>query len=199
MHRLARVLPALALLACQGEQPDSQPASESPPAVDAERLAQARATADALGGDLMAMLTGELQRGGPQAALAVCADSAQVRTRAHEESGVMVRRVGTRVRNPANTPDSLEQAVLAAFQATLLAGGQPTDTVIMQALAGGGTRLRLLRPVRVQEGCLACHGPAEGIAPEVRAVLAERYPEDQATGYAVGELRGAVSVQVDRP
>jgi hypothetical protein len=30
----------------------------------------------------------------------------------------------------------------------------------------------------------------------VRELLAERYPDDEATGYAVGELRGGISVRL---
>jgi hypothetical protein len=37
-----------------------------------------------------------------------------------------------------------------------------------------------------------------GIPASVKAVLARRYPNDQATGYNVGDLRGAVSVQLDQ-
>lgn len=179
------------LLACQ-----PQGRATAPPAIDSVRLREARTAASALGSDLLTMLTQELARGGPAAAIAVCADSAQVRTSRHQQAGIVVRRVGTRVRNPANMPDSLEAAILAAFQADLAAGRLPADTTVLEALAGGHTRLRYLRPVRVQEPCLTCHGPATGIPDSVRAILAQRYPNDQATGYALGELRGAVSVQV---
>ena len=44
--------------------------------------------------------------------------------------------------------------------------------------------------------CLTCHGPVEAIPPEVRAVLRKRYPSDQATGYSVGDLRGAAWAEV---
>ncbi len=191
--RTTLLLCVLLLASCA---PDAR--VEPPPPLDAAMLADATRAANALGGDLIAMLTGELKRGGPDAAIAICADSAQARTRQHQEAGLAVRRVGTRVRNPENAPDSFERVVLDAFEASLAAGQLPADTVVMQALAGGGTRLRYLRPVRVQEGCLACHGAPENIPPSVRAVLAARYPEDRATGYAVGDLRGAVSVVVDR-
>lgn len=43
-----------------------------------------------------------------------------------------------------------------------------------------------------------CHGPGNSIPDTVRAMLAARYPDDRATGYAVGDLRGAISVQVDQ-
>lgn len=38
--------------------------------------------------------------------------------------------------------------------------------------------------------CLKCHGGAEDIAGGTRAVLAEKYPRDRATGYQLGDLRG---------
>ncbi|MBK7927605.1 MAG: DUF3365 domain-containing protein [Bryobacterales bacterium] len=44
--------------------------------------------------------------------------------------------------------------------------------------------------------CLSCHGPAGSIPPEVKKILTERYPHDTATGYASGEVRGAIAVKV---
>ena len=42
--------------------------------------------------------------------------------------------------------------------------------------------------------CLACHGSE--VSPEVREAIAARYPGDRATGFAVGDLRGALWVEV---
>jgi hypothetical protein len=44
--------------------------------------------------------------------------------------------------------------------------------------------------------CLQCHGPGENISAEVAAILAERYPDDGATGHEKGDLRGLVSVTI---
>lgn len=54
-----------------------------------------------------------------------------------------------------------------------------------------------MKPLVVGGACLACHGPREDIDPDVREVLDRRYPEDEATGYATGDFRGAISVTVD--
>jgi hypothetical protein len=35
-----------------------------------------------------------------------------------------------------------------------------------------------------------CHGPKEQLIPEVKEQLAKLYPEDSATGFSEGELRG---------
>jgi hypothetical protein len=204
LRRLARRFDRLAsppamvaiTLLLSGACRDTRPSSAVTIPPDSADLAVARDAATELGRDLMAMLTSELARGGPAAAIAVCADSAQERTQRHQRAGVMVRRVGTRVRNPGNVPDSLEQQVLARFAATVAAGGSPTDTAFVVRTATGDAELRLLRPVRIQKPCLGCHGPAGELSAEVRQTIASRYPNDQATGYALGDLRGAVSVRL---
>ena len=53
-----------------------------------------------------------------------------------------------------------------------------------------GDRVGLLRPIGVQAPCLACHGAAEGLAPEIRDRIGSAYPGDRATGFQLGELRG---------
>lgn len=60
----------------------------------------------------------------------------------------------------------------------------------------GRRELRYVRPLVMAELCLQCHGPVEGIDASTRALIAERYPGDEAVGFAVGELRGIVSVRV---
>jgi hypothetical protein len=57
----------------------------------------------------------------------------------------------------------------------------------------GGT-VRYYRPLLVVPMCVTCHGPRESLPDEVQRLLAERYPEDAATGYGPGELRGVIRV-----
>lgn len=160
---------------------------------DSASLARARSAADDLGRDLVGMLTAELQRGGPEGAIAICADSAQQRTARHAAAGVTVRRVGTRVRNPINAPDTTERAVLAAFAAAIESNRPMPDTSFVTADGAGAA---YVRAIRMQPQCLACHGDPATFTPAVRRVLAERYPSDAATGYREGDLRGAISVRV---
>jgi hypothetical protein len=183
--------------ACTGEQPSP---TMSPPVADSTHVASARAAADALGPDLMGMLMQQLQASGPEAAFAVCADSAQLRTARHSAAGVQVRRVGTRVRNPANAPDSLEQRVLE-YLATELAGARLPQEHMEVAATGAdhAWELRYFRPIVVAERCLTCHGDRATIPAPVQRVIAERYPTDAAVGYAAGELRGAIAVRVALP
>jgi hypothetical protein len=56
--------------------------------------------------------------------------------------------------------------------------------------------LRYLKPVVANAMCLTCHGEKAKIPPAVQAVLAREYPDDHATGFSVGDVRGAVSVRI---
>lgn len=45
--------------------------------------------------------------------------------------------------------------------------------------------------------CLACHGNTQtDIAPETFQILAEKYPNDKATNYKMGELRGLWKIKI---
>ena len=46
----------------------------------------------------------------------------------------------------------------------------------------------------VAEVCLTCHGPSDLLADDLKAALSKDYPLDRATGYAAGEVRGALTV-----
>lgn len=169
----------------------------APPVADSLSVARARAAADALGRDLVTMLQGELRRGGPTAAVAVCADSAQRVTARHATDGVVVRRVGTRLRNPANAPDSLETRLLEYLGQQKLAGTMPSEVLeVHRSGADGEWELRYLRPIVMAPFCTTCHGDAGQIPADVRQLIADRYPDDSAVGYAEGDLRGAITVRV---
>ena len=60
----------------------------------------------------------------------------------------------------------------------------------------GGEALRYLKPVVTSAMCLTCHGEKAKIPPAVQAILARDYPDDHATGFSVGDVRGAVSVRI---
>lgn len=163
-----------------------------------EELAAARAreAADALTADLMSALRAELEAGGPGEAIRVCAEVAQEIAAARSTGGLTVRRVSRRPRNPADRPDAYELARLEAWNETLTAGEALPEESIERVETEDGAMLRAMRPITVKPLCLQCHGDPESFSPEVREILAESYPEDEAVGYEAGDLRGAISVTV---
>lgn len=166
---------------------------------DSASLRAARDAAGALGQGLMKELLTRLASGGPDSALVFCTDSAQALTARYQLAGVDVHRTSLRVRNPSNAPDSAEVRVLEYLAGLKAAGTLPPEYVEVRRSGDGSRELRFFRPVTVAAGCLTCHGAAESIAPSIRRLLAERYPNDQATGYSEGDLRGAVAVRVAPP
>ncbi len=158
-------------------------------------LVRAHQAAAVLTTELLGRLRQELDAGGPAKAIAVCSEVAPAIAARLSRDGLTVRRVGTRVRNPANAPDPFEAAVLARWQEGIRRGVAPREDDAWVD-ADGVRTLRVMRPIMTGKLCLACHGETAKLAPAVRAALAERYPTDRATGYREGDLRGAVSVTV---
>jgi len=109
-----------------------------------------------------------------------------------EELGVEIKRTSSRVRNPLNAPDADEQAALEYFEREA-ARGNPLPQHLIRRLDG---EARYYRPIVVADFCTACHGPRDALDPAVLDVLARRYPDDRATGYAPGDFRGVIRVSI---
>jgi hypothetical protein len=185
----------LAAVGCGGSTTSEAPAEEQPEETPHLALARARDAARALGKDLSSRLFAELGSGGPAAALKVCADVAQEASASHSVDGLTVRRVSTKPRNTADEPDDYERARLEEY-ASIDVNELPEET--WEIVEADDARiLRYMRPITIKQPCLACHGNTEKMDAEVVAFLQERYPEDKATGYRAGDLRGAVTVTVE--
>jgi hypothetical protein len=52
-----------------------------------------------------------------------------------------------------------------------------------------------MKALPVKPLCLTCHGTERTIPESVQIRLAKEYPNDKATGYAAGQIRGAVSIK----
>jgi len=146
-------------------------------------------------------LEAHLSAGGPIRAIAVCADTAQVMTEAiGQERALAIRRVSDRWRNPLDEPDGFERSVLTLFgqalrETTLTDASEHSEVV----LENGRRVFRYMKPIRIAGMCTACHGEPSRMDPALREVISDRYPDDRATGYAIGDLRGAVSIRVSLP
>ncbi len=160
-----------------------------------DALTRAREASQSMAEDLMGKLFAGLDVGGPAQAAEVCADIAQAHTAQYSTGDLFVRRVSTKTRNPANRPDLFELDQLRRMEALHDQGQLPAE---VSAVAEIGDRrfLRYMKPIVLMEPCLTCHGDPEQIPAEVLALMRERYPQDQATGYEAGDLRGAFSVML---
>ncbi len=121
---------------------------------------------------------------GPAAAIAVCSEEApQIAADVSREQSLSIGRTSFRLRSPKNAPPEW-------------ASGPVADRVEEPTYLAQEGKLAALLPIRVQSPCMMCHGPTEAIPADVEGALAEHYPEDQATGFEEGDLRGWFWVEV---
>lgn len=163
-----------------------------------EREAAAREAAMTLMKQLGSELKSAMQSGGPQEAIAVCTERAPAITaRISRERGWKVTRVSNRYRNPLlGMPDTWEVKTLEAFRERH-AEGEPYKGMSRaeRVTVNGRAQFHYMQAIPMQGLCMSCHGPKQALAPEVRERLEERYPHDRATGFSVGDLRGAFSIR----
>lgn len=136
-------------------------------------------------GEAMAATGPDGQPAGPSGAVSVCKDEAsKIAQQVAGEMGVMIGRTSDRLRNPGNVAPPWASAVLAE---------RPAEPRVV--LNTDGT-LGLTLPVRLAASCTVCHGTPEQIDPATRAALQAAYPQDRATGYREGDIRGWFWIEV---
>lgn len=180
MKRTRMLLGAM-LLACTAvhAQPDNELQQEAS-ALAREFVAQ-----------LKPQLKGAMQSKGPAHAIEVCTSVApRIADALSAESGWQVARVSLKQRNASRAmPDAWERGVLQQFD-RLQAEGAKADQLKHGETVG--RQYRFMQAQLVEPVCLVCHG--ENRSEEVNATLHQYYPDDIATGYSLGQVRGAISV-----
>jgi hypothetical protein len=164
---------------------------------DAAKQSEARQVASAVPPKLLAVLSEQITKGGPASAIAVCQEKApQMAKAASEQSGWAIRRVSLRNRNPKAVPDTWEQAALQDFDRRAAAGENPATLERWEVVSTPERKeYRYIKALPVQQLCLACHGPMDQLAPDVATQLQKLYPQDLGVGYALGLIRGAITLR----
>lgn len=169
--------------------------TKKPAGID-EKVAQARTIADGLFQRVRGLLMEKIKDGNSAEAAEVCSNVAQQMTKDYaEEKGVDVHRVSLKLRNSLNRPDKFEKKHLKIFEREI-ADNKPASEYYEVVGKGDEQTLRYMKPVIIQEMCLKCHGSESQIPDEVKKIFAVKYPKDRATGYKVGDVRGAISVRI---
>jgi len=148
-------------------------------------------------GLLKSTLINQIKSEGVLSAVAVCSDTAQVLTNEFGlTKGVYIKRVSFKSRNKNNVPDEFEAKVLKGFEQRNNEGKLTTDTEYFEITEENDHNyLRYMKPIKIGAACLMCHGNEENISPEVKELIAKKYPDDKAVDYNNGDLRGAVSIK----
>lgn len=160
-----------------------------------QRAADSRAATQAFMQTLKSALQRAMKSGGPVNAIAVCnKDAPAIAGTMSAQKQWTIARTSLKVRNPSNKADDWEHKVLEDFERRKAQGEDPKTLEYYAVVKrDGGAEFRYMKAIPTAELCLTCHGGE--ISPEISAKLQELYPGDQATGFSVGDIRGAFTIR----
>lgn len=163
-------------------------------ASDEALLGEARKVATTLPPKLIVALQEEISKSGPEGAIPVCKDMApRMAGEISQQTGWKIKRVSLKARNDARAiPDAWEKIALEDFDKRAAAGEPPARLEKGEKI---GNEYRFVKALPVQPLCLSCHGPAEQLSPAIKTTIGQHYPNDKATGYSEGQIRGVISVR----
>lgn len=134
---------------------------------------------------LSTQLLAAMSNGGPARAVEVCSKLApRLAAEVGREHGLQIGRTSLRLRSRRNAPPAWAENLLAPDLKEPLFIDLPDQ------------KTGALFPILLKVQCLTCHGPEEQIADDIRTELKRLYPDDQATGFREGDLRGWFWVEV---
>jgi len=136
-----------------------------------------------------------IQTQGAAGAVAFCSERAYPLTDSMAVAlGASLKRVSDRNRNPQNAANAAELAYIQECR-SLQEQGMP----LKPRLTESGDRVTAYYPILAEAMCLQCHGtPESQVLPETLAAIRQKYPDDKATGFAEGDLRGIWVVEMQR-
>jgi hypothetical protein len=158
---------------------------------DEELLLKADEVTALLQKRLGSQLKTAMQSGGPVAGIQVCQQIGQSLTNSINEKldGVLVTRTSLRIRNPKNAPTTADRQVMEGWlkQVADTGGGKLPQNEIVRRDDGS---VVVYKPILTQQLCMKCHGEPATFTPELISLIKKHYPDDQATGFKEGSLRG---------
>lgn len=187
----------VAILAVLGLAGAAAAAADDP--AEMRRIAEeTRKVANDLVGQIRGALTKELEYSGPMRAVVVCKYTVpELSSVVSRKTGWRVTRVSLKPRNPAlGAADAWEQRVLMEFDKRVERGEKPEGLEYGEVVTEPSGRFyRYMKALPMAPVCMSCHGPEDRMTGSLKALLESEYPNDRATGFTVGQIRGAVTVK----
>jgi hypothetical protein len=104
---------------------------------------------------------------------------------------IKVKRASLKTRNPGDTPNKMERSVINDFSQQIEKGLTPEVKAILD-----DENVHYFKPIIISaELCLKCHGQiGSDILEKDYEIIKGLYPNDNATGHKLGDLRGIWSI-----
>lgn len=191
------LLMIILIVACTNQSATQQKEVKAPKQRDRSVLPQVYGQQVALKtkAELSHNLLEALNSVGPAGAIDFCSKRAYPITDSMSaEMGVRIKRVSDKLRNPSNKANYDELDFMGYVRKMMAETGKPTPQMFEKNGLYYGHY-----PIIIETQCLQCHGvPGKDIAKETLLALKEKYPNDKATGYKIGDLRGLFVVEMDK-
>jgi len=140
----------------------------------------------------------EMKAKGPIAAATFCTSEAYALTEGVDKKygeDINVKRISLQERNPANSAKGSEKKILEAMKGLSKNNVKLPEYFIERV---NKDTYKYYRPLSINKKvCLKCHGNVTK-NPKLANYLQKTYPHDKATGYKMGDLRGAVVVTIKK-
>jgi hypothetical protein len=157
---------------------------------------QGKTIAAATFAQLSQRLQKSMHRGGVAEALSYCNVAAiplvDSLSQVHQ---AMIKRTSLKVRNPQDAPTATEKVILEDY-AKAHQSGQQLAPIVKELPSGD---MAFYAPIQVNDFCLKCHGKVgQTLITEDYTIIKKLYPQDKATGYVAGDLRGMWSITLKK-
>lgn len=159
-----------------------------------QMIEESRQSIKTFSAELKSKLQEGMKKGGPATAIQVCNTAAEkIAQQISEQYGWNIARTSLKVRNTNNAPDSWEKQVLESFEKRQAKGEDVGKIYYAETIEMKGKHtFRYMQAIPTGGICLSCHG--DKITAPVAEKLDELYPNDQARGFKVGDIRGAFTI-----
>ena len=141
---------------------------------------------------LQKALKNAITEDGLEYAIEICnIDALNITDSISESESVQIKRLAKKYRNPVNETDSAESELFKSYILEWLGGRQLNPKIIPD---DNGHPV-YYSPIYVGKLCLNCHGEiGTNIDSKLAKLINELYPEDKATNFKQGQLRGMWSI-----
>ncbi len=176
------------LLGCANNRPDTDR--------EKEYLEKGQQIAAAVFTNMSVALQQAMEKGGVEQALGYChLNALQIVDSLSQIHQAKIKRAAIKYRNPLDEPDKKELAVINLYQKEKDTGKALAPRVVQE----DDGRYHFYAPIIVNDLCLKCHGiTGETMSVENAEIIKKYYPDDLATGYVAGDLRGIWSIAFEK-
>ncbi len=142
--------------------------------------------------ELSTQLTEQMKEGGPAQAIPFCNQKAlPITNQLSDKFEAAVKRTSLKIRNSQNEASEREVEILNQYQNELSNNIQLMPIVEVDS----NNKKHFYAPIILKANCLVCHGTVnETVNVKTDSIIKSLYPNDQATGYNEGDVRGIWSI-----